>query len=417
MLEEFFEHRFVLRRLRSSGAAPYLDDFATVLVKEGYKRSTVRSFLRTAAHLADWARPQGIEVAAFDDAVLQAFDAHLPSCGCLRKDARGHGNSRAVILGAIRFLDYLRHCGVVAVVSVQVPSVPALLLEFESWMRRHRGVRDTTLHSYRRHLLLFLKTLGEDATRYTSGDVRRFVLDRAARSGRTNARHTVTAVRVFLRYLTVQGHCEPDLAQGIPRFAGWAKAALPRYLGKDAIDRLTEPCNDPGLPACVRDHAILLLLARLGLRPADVANLRLEDLDWESARLRVVGKSRREDWLPLPQDVGDAILRYMEEARPDAGDDHVFLTSQAPIGPLATTTVGAAVFRTVQRTGVRTRSKGAYILRHSVAVELLRQGASLGQIGVILRHRSVNTTAIYAKVDIAMLRELAQPWPTTEATP
>jgi site-specific recombinase XerD len=171
------------------------------------------------------------------------------------------------------------------------------------------------------------------------------------------------------------------------------------------------------LPACVRDHAILLLLARLGLRPADVANLRLEDLDWEGARLRVVGKSRREDWLPLPQDVGDAILRYMEEARPDAADDHVFLTSQAPIGPLATTTVGAAVFRTVQRTGVRTRSKGAYILRHSAAVELLRQGASLGQIGVILRHRSVNTTAIYAKVDITMLRELAQPWPTTEATP
>ena len=417
MLEEFFEHRFVLRRLRASGAAPYLDDFAAALVKEGYKRSTLRSYLRSAAHFADWARSQGTELSALDDAALQAFDAHRPTCRCLRQDARDHGRGRAVLLGAIHFLNYLRARGVVSAVQVEEPYVPAVLLEFETWMRHHRGVRDTTLDSYRRHLLPFLRTVGEDASGYTCSTVRRFVLGRAAQVGRKSTRQTVTAVRMFLRYLTVQGRCEPDLADGIPRYAGWAKAALPGYLGKEAVDRLTESCNDPRLPAGVRDHAVLLLLARLGLRPADVANLRLEDLDWEGARLRVVGKSRREDWLPLPQDAGDAILRYLEEDRPETADEHVFLTSQAPIGPLGSVSVGNTVKRAVDRTDVRTRSKGAYILRHSAAVDLLRQGASLGQIGVVLRHCSVNTTAIYAKVDIAMLRELAQPWPTTEATP
>jgi site-specific recombinase XerD len=157
---------------------------------------------------------------------------------------------------------------------------------------------------------------------------------------------------------------------------------------------------------------VLLLLARLGLRAGDVAGLTFDEIDWAGARVRVAGKGRREDWIPLPQDVGDAILRYLEEARPRVPSRAVFLTTRAPTVPISRWVVSTLVRRAIQRAGVRSPSHGAHVLRHSVATTMLRAGASLGEIGALLRHTSIETTFHYAKVDRDLLVGVAAPWPS-----
>jgi integrase/recombinase XerD len=192
--------------------------------------------------------------------------------------------------------------------------------------------------------------------------------------------------------------------------ANWRLAALPRYLAADDIERLVAAC-DRATAAGARDRAVILLCARLGLRAGDVRDMRLGDVDWSQGRLRVLGKGRCETWLPLPQEVGDAMLQYLEQYRPAIGDDHVFLRLHAPLGPLPSSgPIAKLVCRALKRAGISAPSQGAHVLRHSAATALLRQGVSLDVIGAVLRHRSVESTAHYAKVDVARLRAIAQPW-------
>ena len=222
-----------------------------------------------------------------------------------------------------------------------------------------------------------------------------------------------TIVRCFLRWLVVHGRCAPDLVAAVPTLPTWRLATLPRYLADAEVERIIEACDRPSaVPQ--RDRAMLLLLARLGLRAGDVVALRLGDIEWERGRLRVIGKGRRETRLPLPQDAGDAILRYLEAERPAAPTDHVFLTARPPIHPIGTSGVRDVVGRAIGRAGVQAPSRGTHILRHSLATRLLRDGATLDAIGAVLRHRDVNTTALYAKVDVGRLRQIAQPWPAAE---
>jgi integrase len=174
----------------------------------------------------------------------------------------------------------------------------------------------------------------------------------------------------------------------------------------------------PASPVAARDRAIILLLARLGLRAGDVVALRLADLDWSGGRIRLAGKTRQENWLPMPQEVGDAVLHYLQDARPDVDDTHVFLTAIAPRKPLGgSSTVSGVVTRALKRAAVDAPRFGAHVLRHSAATHMLRDGASLEAIAVVLRHRSLESTAHYAKVDVALLRRIAQPWPAEEVSP
>jgi len=192
---------------------------------------------------------------------------------------------------------------------------------------------------------------------------------------------------------------------------------LPRYISAEAIEQLVAAC-DPTTAAGARDRAVILLLARLGLRAGDVRDLRLADIDWPQGRLRVLGKGRCETWLPLPQAPGDALLHYLADFRPEIDDDHVFLRLHAPLGPLPSSgPISKLVRRAIQRAGIETPSLGAHMLRHSAATDWLRQGSSLELIGVVLRHRCIESTAHYAKVDVAMLRSVAQPWPHDGESP
>ena len=222
-------------------------------------------------------------------------------------------------------------------------------------------------------------------------------------------------MRALLRYLSFRGLCRFDLEQAIPSLAHWRLATLPASLTAKEVDRLVASC-DGSSARCLRDRAIILLLVRLGLRAGDVVRLRLADIEWESGTLRVLGKSRYEVRLPLPQDVGDAVLRYLECRTKVDATDRVFVRNIAPFRPFVSNhCVSGVVKRALRRAGIVAPAKGAHLLRHTAATQMLRHGVPLDQIGLVLRHRGIDTTARYAKVDVRLLQQIAQPWPEVQS--
>jgi integrase/recombinase XerD len=215
-----------------------------------------------------------------------------------------------------------------------------------------------------------------------------------------------------LRFLIAEGHCRAGLLGAIPVVPHWRLSSLPRYLPPQDVERLIASC-DLSSSMGKRDRAILLLLARLGLRAGDIVQMRLRDIDWKGAWVHVSGKSRRQTRLPLTQEVGQAIAAYVQASRPPAHTDALFLRSRAPSRALgshcAVSMIVASAFR---RAGVKRPGRGAaHLLRHSLASSMLRQGASLQEISAVLRHRCIETTQIYAKIDVTALQQIAQPWP------
>lgn len=221
----------------------------------------------------------------------------------------------------------------------------------------------------------------------------------------------VTVLRSFLRFLQERGLLAADLVAAVPGVAGWRLSQLPKALSADQVERLLASC-DRGASAGRRDYAILMLLARLGLRGGEVSALTLDDIDWESGEIVVHGKGQRVARLPLPADVGSALVNYLRQDRPACSTRRVFIRVKAPKrGFISPSVICCIVRRALKRAGLAPVFKGAHLLRHSLATDLLRRGASLVEIGQLLRHSQPNTTQIYAKVDIAALRAIALPWP------
>jgi site-specific recombinase XerD len=277
-------------------------------------------------------------------------------------------------------------------------------------MEVHRGVTAQTLRNYRPIVLDLLTTLDDRPEQLEAKSLRAFILARAHRHGKGKAKNVVTATRMFVRFLIANGGCAPGLDEAIPTIAMWRLSTLPQYLPADDVERIITAC-DPSTPVGARDQAIVLLMARLGLRGSDVVGLRFTALNWQDATLVVSGKSRRETRLPLPQDVGDALLHYLEYARPPVDIDRVFITVMAPWRPISRSVIRQTAARAIQRAGISAPTSGSRVFRHSAATTMLRQGASLQTIGDILRHTSIETSAHYAKVDIDLLYQVARPWP------
>ena len=279
---------------------------------------------------------------------------------------------------------------------------------FRSWLRQHRGISEGSIRRHARNVSGLLPDLGTDPARYDATLVRDVLLRRLGAVSRAGVKRMTTSLRMYLRFLVANGHCPPGLAGAIPTVPEWRLAALPRYIPLEDIERAIASC-DTATRKGLRDRTILLLLARLALRAGDVVNLRLTDIDWDNAQLRACGKSKRETALPLPQDAGDALLNYIRTARPRVDEERVFLRIQAPYRPLSdSSNISAVVRRALDRAGVvTTGSRGAHLIRHySVATGLLRSGATLEVVGALLRHRSPESTAIYAKVDNAAFQTM-----------
>lgn len=397
-------------------AAPVIERFVEDLIERGYSLLSTKDLARSAVHFWSWSSGAGIALDAIDGAALQAFSEH--HCVCNGDRPTRSRVSRRYMARVQRFVDHLQR-PVGSEPGPQAPGLPAAtpLAGFREWMLSHRGVVDVTIDRYERMVRRkILPVLGTDPSSYDVAGVRRAILDHTRGSSRAEAQALVTATRALLRFLATQGRCQPYLDRAVPTVPCWKLSALPRYLETDEVERVLSSC-DSSRPRGQRDRAVLLLLARLGLRGADVVSMRMDDIDWSAATLRVHGKGRREARLPLPQDVGDAILAYLTDGRPDVAIDRIFLCVNAPYRPLAkTSTLCGIVDAALERANIaKPPSRGTNLLRHSAATGMLRAGATLETIATVLRHRSPQTTAHYAKVDTAMLEQIAQPWP--EAAP
>ena len=411
MLITYFKHPFTLIKLRSGPAGSHLDEFAYQLIRDRYSHSTARRHLRGAGRFSSWAQRRSLTTRELDAFALKRFGCHLASRGKLYSQA---GLYRPDFVGARAFVTFLEASGIVAASPASsTQSPPALLTAFRHWMRIHRGVTDATLRGYDPVVYSLLHTLGERPEHFSAKALRDFALNRASRCRNSQAPSMLSALRMFLRFLSAHDRCAPNLVDAIPSVAGWGRASLPTYLHAEELERLIAGC-DPTTPIGARDRSVLLLLVRLGLRAGDIAALKLDDIDWYQGTFCVCGKNRQASRLPLPQDAGEALLDYLTHYRPRVEMTNVFLTTIAPLAPLSRWNVSEVVARALRRANINVPTGGAHLLRHSAATAMLRQGVPLEAIGAVLRHASIETTAVYTKVDVELLRLVAQPWVEVE---
>ncbi|MDJ0386018.1 site-specific integrase [Streptomyces sp. G-G2] len=293
----------------------------------------------------------------------------------------------------------------------------AVLEEFGDWMAGERGLAAATMLRYTNTARRFLTEQAMaggvfDPSGVNGADLNAFLLRECARVSAGSAKGRVAELRSLMRFLHLRGLIPVKLGAAVPPVGGWRLAAVPPTMAATDIQRLLDCCprtDEVG----VRDYAILMLLARLGLRSIEVARLRLGDVDWRSGEIVLRGKGRREDRLPLPVDVGEALVAYLSGTRPQVSTRRFFVTGRAPRGPIRPDLVGDVVERACLRAGLP--RVGPHRLRHALAGEMLRQGSGLMAISQVLRHQDLATTALYAKVDFTALRAVARPWPGTEA--
>jgi integrase/recombinase XerD len=385
----------------------YAEGFRAELLRLGHTPLTAAGQVRLMAHLSRWLAREGLDVAGLTPERVDAYFAE--------RRAAGYANERTS--RALRpLVGYLRRVGAGVGHTRAVPDTPveALLARYAGYLATERGLAASTVALNVRLVRPFLVARaqarggGLELDALTAGEVRGFVVEQSRRRP-ASVKRIATALRSLLRFAHVDGLTGQSLAGAVPRVAGWGLAGLPRALEPAQVAALLATC-DPGAATGRRDAAILRLLARLGLRAGEVAALGLADIDWRRGQITVRGKGNRHDVLPLPADVGQAIVDYLADGRPPAALDRtVFIRAQAPYRALSPGGVIQVVVTAGRRAGLG--RLGAHRLRHSAATAMLRAGGSLTEIGQVLRHRRSHTTAIYAKVDLDGLRQVARPWP------
>ena len=377
---------------------------------EGYPARTVLEHVRLVASLNQHLIRTGRNACELDEALIARF---------LRRDPRARRSPGAPVT-IRRLLTVLRDAGAVApAVTRPASPTPAQQLtdEFRTYLRKERGLSRAAIYGYALAIDSFLTRrfgLGKPSCkRLTGEDVTDFLRWEIKRRQLHHTSNLLAGMRAFLRFLHACGRTKIDLSPVVPREARWSLSGLPKNLPPGAATKVLAAC-DRRRARGRRDYAMLMLLARLGLRGGEVLSLTLDDIDWEHGRILVrSGKGPGNAHMPLPHDVGQAIAAYLREDRPACASRRVFLRMIAPHAPLSQTTAVLSVIvgRYFKAAGVAAVRKGAHAFRHTLATDMLRDGASLDEIGQVLRHTRPESTMIYAKVDVEALRELALPWP------
>jgi integrase/recombinase XerD len=368
--------------------------FRGELERTGYTPSSVSAAISAMGQLSGWMQRNGIGAEMLSPAVLDALPRRL----------RG---TRPVV-------QFLRDCGAIpdATCVDGVGQVGLLVGEFRGWLAGERGLAAETVRCYGNHAHTFLAWLGDPLDQVLAGleagTVITFMVEHCEQVSCANAKASVTALRALLRFLHLTQHVPTGLVGAVPAVAGWRQASLPRGLEAGQAERLLAAC-DRCTVVGRRDFAVLMLLAQLGLRGAEVAALQLADIDWHAGEIVVHGKAARVDRLPLPVQAGEALAGYLTGGRPRCEHGAVFITTKAPHRPITGGCVRAIMARACARAGLP--RLGAHRLRHALASDLLRAGSSLAEVGQVLRHRSALATSIYAKVDERSLAALVRPWP------
>lgn len=289
--------------------------------------------------------------------------------------------------------------------------------DYESFLLQVSGAKETTKHQYSGYLQTFLRHRfvhfsKKKLSELTPIDVIKFMMKQKKTNNIPTLKAMTTALRSFFRFLVIKGLCDDRLVSAVPAIADWKLSHIPKYLTKEQLESLLSSFDRKKVDG-LRGYAIALCLSRLGLRRSEVANLRLDDIEWRSGVIRLsAGKNRRTNELPLPKDVGEAIVTYLRSGRPPTSERRIFVSHRHPSGAaLGGSAIGAIIRRGFKRTGLELPSYGSHVLRHTIATHMIQQGVSIKEIADILRHKSIDTTVIYTKVNIPMLAEVALPWP------
>jgi len=403
----FINDEFALSRPPEGPVASYVIPFAEWLVDRGYGLVSTRNQVLMAAGFSKWLWQKGIE--------LGDISGDHPGRYLLDRAQRPKLGDNAALR---HLLAFLRSQNAIAE-ELEADHNPSLVeqhvLAYEQYLQDERALSRQTIINYRpvvRDFLNFRFSDGEvSLTQLRAVDVTNFVQKRISRLNMRRAKIITAALRSFLSYARYRGDITSDLAAAVPIVANWSLSSIPRAIGRNEVTRLLASI-DRDTPVGCRDYAMILALARLGIRSSEVVSLELDDIDWVAGQIRVRGKNGQRHDLPLPADVGKAIVDYLRKSRPRNADCRVFLRDKAPIrGFSGPSGLGSVIRRSLKRAGIDSPTKGAHQFRHGLASEMLRGGASLGEIGEVLGHRHVQTTAIYAKVDLDTLRTLALPWP------
>lgn len=408
MIDQFYSLGVDLGRFRCGPLAPYIDGFADYLFTEGYATQTARLKIRLSADLSAWLSRRRLGIEDVEEEHVDAF---------LEKRKRDRLLRRGDSWTLNQLLDYLRRVGVNPMPTAAVSDNPAdgIIQHYAYFLVDQRGLSQATVVNYVPVARRFLESrfgVGKlSLNKLRVIDVTDFIVHASPKDSPKRVQLNASALRSFLGFLIQRGEVAPNLAAAVPTVANWRLVELPQFLEPTQVQKLLHSCNKKTKTGR-RDRAVLLLLARLGLRAGEVVHLTLENINWEAGELLIRGKSAREDRLPLPPDVGRALAAYLKRDRPTCPCRRVFIRMKAPRRGFASAAAVCTLFRrALARAELHPPKKGVHLLRRSLATQMLRRGVSLAQIGEVLRHQLAQTTEIYAKVDLAALRALAQRWP------
>lgn len=407
-LEEFLARSRVLRRLRTSPFGDCIDLYFESFLASGYSKHHATSSITLLGDFVGWLTDRGFASRDINEQLVQAFLDWRQRRRPLRAGDRSALRRLIAVLRAARL------------VAPAVPPVldPAdqLLERYRRYLVQRRGLSAGSAEGYvwfnRRFLHDIAFTTPDDFTRLTQADIVGYVERHAHDGSPATAKILCARLRSLLRYVHVEGYVAHDLATCVPSVKRWRFASLPTSLSAKQLRQVFESC-DRSSAVGRRDYAVLMMLARLGLRANEVATLTLDDIDWRSGLFHIQGKGRQRATMPLPSDIGSALADYLRHGRPASDTRRVFLRSCPPyVGFPTAQGIRDIARRALKRAGVSGLAHhGSHVLRHSLATALLRSGATLTQIGQVLRHRHHDTTRIYAKIDLASLRPLALAWP------
>ena len=391
--------------------AGHLGAFVGSLIDQQFTASVIYIKARHALAFDGWLAIRDVELADLGDVHIERYQhrrrrRHQRVLAETRRRERNH---------ITQLLQFLRDQGACPAARIEITAVDDLAALYERHLQAQQGLAATTTKRYRMITRRFLHERfgcgAVDLRTLCAGDMIAFMQYRAKSLQPPALKCVATAMRSFLRYAQYRGEVAAALAAAVPIVAAWTTTpAIPKAISPEHAQRAIDSC-DGNTAVGLRDRAVLLLLARLGLRGHEIIALQLEDCDWDSGCLRLRSKSRREQLLPMPTDVGAAIAGYLQQGRPTSTDRHLFLLSRAPTRGLRRDAIGTIVRYALQRAQVDAPHRGSHQFRHALAVRMLQGGASLREIGEVLRHQSPQTTSIYARVDIDALRSLAMPWP------
>jgi site-specific recombinase XerD len=385
----------------------YIDAFAVAQKARGYADHSIRQQIVAVGYFSQWLKHRRIALRDLDDDTVDRF------LRLRQRQSRIRRGDRKALKAVVAML---AEAGIITARRVATVSASSRVVDdFRYYLRQERRLSEATLLNY---IPVIEQFLSESSAKrklnfgaLSARDVTAFVTRHAKLMSPVRASLMVTALRSFFRYLRHRGVVSTDLAGCVPAVPKWSLSTIPRFLPGREVERVLK-CCDRKTSAGRRNFVILLLLARLGLRAAEIVALSLDDVDWNSAQITIRGKGGTSSPLPLSPEIGRALAAYLRDDRPNSSTRKLFIRDRAPfVGLGNSSTVSSIVRRALQHAGVDSVHTGAHVLRHSLATSLLRRGSSLDEIGELLRHRSPNTTAIYAKVDVTALHSLALPWP------